>query len=203
MAREGYEMQRQLLLGFMLWLWVGVGEGHPPQAIAANTSTKLTVMVPMRDGVHLATDVWLPAGAGPWPVALTRSPFGRQNGGAISTRVSISGLVRGGIAAVLQDVRGRGASEGQALHLVNEGWGVRQDGLDTVTWIRQQPWCNGKIATFGWSYQGTNQLLLAGAGPDGIVGQNITSGAGSPYHYYYFQQGVWRKWWEPFFPANG
>src|SRR5262249_1439303 len=40
---------------------------------------------------------------------------------------------------------------------------------------------------------GTNQLLLAGTGPEGIVGQNITSGAGSPYHYAFFQQGVWRK----------
>jgi predicted acyl esterase len=186
-------MRRQVLIGLMLWLCAWVSGGHPQAAIAANTATKLTVMVPMRDGVHLATDVWLPAGAGPWPVALTRSPYDRRQGGAISARVGISALVGKGIAVASQDVRGRFASEGQARPYFDEGWGTRQDGLDTVNWIRQQPWCNGKIATFGWSYQGINQLLLAGAGPEGIVGQHITAGAGSVYHYVYFQQGVWRK----------
>jgi predicted acyl esterase len=175
-----------LLLLFLTLLVPGV-------VLAQTTSRRSTVMVPMRDGVHLATDVVLPAGDGPWPVALTRSPYGRQSGGAIGNRVSISSLVQRGIAVVLQDVRGRFASEGQPRPYVDEGWGIRQDGLDTVTWIRQQPWCNGKIATFGFSYQGINQLLLAGAGPEGIVGQHITAGVGSPYHYVLFQHGVWRK----------
>jgi predicted acyl esterase len=177
------------LLGLFGWA-IGV-YGLP--ASAANTPTQRTIMVPMRDGVHLATDVHLPAGDGPWAVALTRTPYGRSDGGSITARVSISGLVGKGIAVVSQDVRGRFDSEGLALPLADEGWGKRQDGLDTVNWIRQQPWCNGKIATFGSSYQAINQFLLAGAGPEGIVGQHITVGAGDVYHYFYFQQGVWRK----------
>src|SRR5262249_47247219 len=150
------------------------------------------------------TDIILPAGDGPWPAALTRSPYDRRNGGAISARGSFSKLVQRGIAVVLQDVRGRFASEGQARPYVDEGWGKRQDGLDTIDWIRQQPWSNGKIATFGFSYQGINQLLLAGTGPEGIVGQNITAGVGSPYHNAFFQQGVWRKgFMESWFLGNG
>jgi predicted acyl esterase len=162
-----------------------------PGAVLAQTSQKLTLMVPMRDGVRLATDVVLPAGTGPWPVALTRSLFGRQNLGAL-TRLPISGLVQNGIAVVSQDVRGRFDSEGRWLHGVDEGWGKLQDGLDTVLWIRQQPWCNGKIATFGFGYSGHNQLLLAGTGPEGIVGQSVTSGWGSAYHGF-FQQGAFSK----------
>jgi predicted acyl esterase len=158
---------------------------HParPQAAAP---VKLTAMVPMRDGTLLATDVYLPAGDGPWPVALARTPYGKggYNGPAVNQ-----------IGAVLaaQDVRGRGASKGQARPLVDEGWGERQDGADTVAWIRQQPWCNGKIATFGFSYSGINQLLLAGTGVEGIVGQHVSFGAGSVYHDVLFQHGVWRK----------
>jgi predicted acyl esterase len=91
------------LIAFMLWLCAWLGGAALPAAIAANTPTKLTVMAPMRDGVHLATDVHLPAGDGPWPVALTRTAYGRVNGGAISNRVSIQALVGNGIAVISQD----------------------------------------------------------------------------------------------------
>jgi predicted acyl esterase len=187
-------MRRGILFGLTLTLcsWL-VGTLTEPVS-AANTPTQLTVMVPMRDGVHLATDVYLPAGDGPWPVALTRSPYDRRTGTAIGARIpSLYDLRNRGIAVVSQSTRGRFTSEGQARPYLDEGWGTGQDGLDTVNWIRQQTWCNGKIATFGFSYQGVNQLLLAGAGPEGIVGQHVTSGAGSVYHHIYFQQGVWRK----------
>src|SRR5438270_4054561 len=131
-------MQRQILVGFVFALYGGVSGGYAPLATAASAPTKLTVMVPMRDGVRLATDVHLPAGDGPWPVALTRTPYGRSEGGSITARVSIPGLVRNGIAVVSQDVRGRFDLEGLALPLADEGWGKGQDGLDTVNWNRQQ-----------------------------------------------------------------
>src|SRR5436305_3148744 len=102
-------------------------------------------------------------------------------------------FAQNGIVLVLQDMRGRYASEGKALPLVDDGWGVRQDGFDTVAWIRQQSWCNGKIATFGCSHKGFAQLLLAGAGPEGIVGQVVTTGGGSAYDPYFFYHGVWTK----------
>ena len=188
-------MRRQFLLGFILWLCAWLGGGHPPRAMAANTPTKLTVMVPMRDGVHLATDVRLPAGDGPWPVALARTPYNKNNIQNFTT-MPLPGLTANGIVVVAQDVRGRFASEGQARMFVDDGRGTRQDGVDTVAWIRQQPWCNGKIATFGPSYVGMTQIQLASAAPDGIVGQYIAVAPISPYHYWTYQAGVFRKGWQ-------
>jgi putative CocE/NonD family hydrolase len=138
----------------------------------------------MRDGVHLATDVYLPAGDGPWPVALARTPYDRR--GYVSDRSAINHV---GIALVAQDVRGRFASEGKARMFVDDGRGVRQDGVDTVDWIRQQPWCNGKIATYGASYFGMTQIQLANAAPQGIVGQFIEVAPISPYHFWTYQNG--------------
>jgi predicted acyl esterase len=188
-------MQRHLLLSLLpaLFLWVN-GLCTAKIAAAAVTPTS-TVMVPMRDGTLLATDIYLPAGDGPWPVALARTPYGRTDfrnpSGGHGGIPSISFLTNG-MALVVQDVRGTGASKGEALFPVNEGWGEHQDGLDTVNWIRSQPWCNGKLATYGGSALGTTQLLLAGAGPQGVVGQYIRSAPGSRALNVYLN-GVWRK----------
>src|SRR5438270_2290420 len=165
-------MRRCVLLGLILPLCGGLGGMLTAPVSAASTPTKLTVMVPMRDGIHLATDVRLPAGDGPWPVALVRTPYDRTIL-AYYPITTWTQFAQYGIAVVVQDTRGRYASEGTALPLVDDGWGQRQDGLDTVAWIRQQPWCNGKVATFGGSYAGIGQLLLAGTGAEGLVGQIV------------------------------
>lgn len=85
----------------------------PGAARAQTRPPKSTVMVPMRDGTPLATDLYLPSGAGPWPVALVRTPYNKIGvGGQIGippTRFATSG-----IALLAQDVRGRGASKGTA-----------------------------------------------------------------------------------------
>jgi predicted acyl esterase len=174
---------------------------------AANVATRVTMKVPMRDGTLLATDVYLPAGDGPWPVALARTPYDRTDfrssdgghGGIPSSR-----FLKSGIALVVQDVRGKGASGGQPVPNVDDGWGERQDGLDTVNWLRSQTWCNGKIATYGGSSVGMSQIMLAGAGPEGIVGQYVRTAPGSLYLADY-QSGVWRKpadgWFSGNFPA--
>jgi predicted acyl esterase len=164
-------------------------------ALPAQTGAgKRTEQVAMRDGTLLATDIYLPAGAGLWPVALLRTPFDKNAMPANPfLRVRPADLVRTGIAAVVQDTRGRFASQGQARLFVHEGWGEHQDGADTVAWIRQQPWSNGKIATFGPSYMGSTQYLLAGAEPEGIVGQHVVTAPISPYHSWVYQNGVFRK----------
>jgi uncharacterized protein len=184
-------MRRPILWGFML-VWCGGVGGMLAGPVGAAVPLRSTVLVPMRDGVRLATDVYLPEGTGPWPVALARTPYGKRNVES-DTGVQLSGLRQSGIAVVAQDVRGRFASEGKARPSVDDGWGSLQDGFDTVTWIRQQPWANGKIATFGASSLGDYQYLLAGAGPEGIVGQHVSVGAFSPYHGELYQNGVFLK----------
>ncbi|MGQ9733087.1 MAG: CocE/NonD family hydrolase [Candidatus Zipacnadales bacterium] len=150
------------------------------------SSGKNTVMVPMADGIKLATDVWLPPGDGPWPVALARTPYDKNGlkGEAFNAQ---------GIVLVSQDVRGRFASEGEARPFIADGWGEHQDGLDTARWIVAQPWCNGKIATFGGSAVGITQYLLAGTHPPGLVACYPVVACASLYNGAFFEGGVFRK----------
>jgi len=148
-----------------------------------------TFRLAMRDGVRLATDVYLPEGRGPFPVILARTPYGR-----ISHAGAAIGFVRHGAVVVLQDMRGRFDSEGENLPFIGCGWGQHQDGVDTLTWIRHQPWCNGKIATIGGSAGGITQNLLAGAATTNApTAQYITVAAASLYHDIAYTGGAFRK----------
>jgi predicted acyl esterase len=173
----------RVALGSAVLLAIGGGVGHAQEASAARPVVE---QVAMRDGVRLATAVWRPEGAGPWPVALARTPYNKD---------AIRGdrFLKEGIVLVAQDVRGRFASEGVARPFADDAWGERQDGLDTVNWIRRQPWCSGRIATFGGSAVGITQLLLAGAGPEGIAGQHVVVAPVSLFHGCFYQDGVFRK----------
>ena len=145
---------------------------------------KQTFMVPMRDGVRLATDVYLPEGKGPFPVILIRTPYDKN----ALFGIGMEGRKRG-YAVVIQDTRGRYASEGANLPFESDA----KDGYDTVQWITKQEWCNGKIGTWGGSALGITQLLLAGTGAKNIVAQHITVGAPSLYHDAVFTGGEFRK----------
>lgn len=151
-------------------------------------SLKQTVMIPMRDGVRLATDIYLPQGQGPFPAILVRTTY---------NKAGLRGLgedgVRRGYAVVIQDTRGRYASEGENLPFETDGWwGGRQDGLDTVEWMARQPWC-GTIGTLGGSALGITQLLLAGTGTKLVKAQVIHVGAPRAYGDMAFSGGVFRK----------
>ena len=126
--------------------------------VAALSSVRVwakTVMVPMRDGTRLATEVELPPAGGPkFPVVLVRTVYGRNDGFGRT-------ITKHGMAAVLQDTRGYGDSEGEKMQFDADGWGTLRDGQDTVEWVKKQPWCNGKIGTWGVSALGITQNLLA------------------------------------------
>jgi predicted acyl esterase len=145
-----------------------------------------TYKVAMSDGVKLATDVFLPPGKGPFPVLLSRTPYGRKRG-------SPTGHLRAGYAVVKQDMRGRFDSEGENLPFIGCGWVKYRDGADTVAWIRRQPWCNGKIGTMGASAGGITQNLLAAAGPEGLTAQYIAVATASLYHHAAYVGGALRK----------
>ncbi len=114
------------------------------------------VMVPMRDGVRLSTDLYFPAGAqGPYSTILMRTPYGKDQeypyGGSIPL------LVEAGYAVAFQDTRGRFASEGEYTVRFSD----REDGYDAVSWLVDQPWSDEQVATFGFSYRGETQITLA------------------------------------------
>jgi len=106
----------------------------------------------MRDGVQLATDVYLPETEGPVPVVLTRLPYDK-NGEIIRIDVFAEALLERGYALVAQDTRGKFRSEGETVPWVNEAL----DGYDTIDWIVKQPWSNGRVGMTGLSYVGFTQ----------------------------------------------
>jgi putative CocE/NonD family hydrolase len=113
------------------------------------------VAVPMRDGVKLIADVYLPPGNGPWPVILMRTPYNRAAGNGAAQPF------RAHYAVVVQDTRGRYESGGEFTPFLPEV----TDGYDTVEWAASQPWSNGKVGMTGGSYLGIVQVLAAIARP--------------------------------------
>jgi putative CocE/NonD family hydrolase len=139
-------------------------------------------MVQMRDGVHLATDIYLPSDGEFWPVLFERTPYNKTGTNHADRTEKIASpiskpeiamqLAQAGYAVVIQDCRGRFHSEGEFKKYVNEG----EDGYDTLSWILQQPWCNGRIGTFGLSYGAHVQTALAALGPPGLSALWMDSG---------------------------
>jgi len=122
------------------------------------------VMVPMRDGVRLATDVYRLEGAPPEPVLLARTPYDKEHIIAASNAFDILRAVQAGYVVVIQDVRGRFASEGEFNPQFQEG----RDGVDTIAWTVAQPWSRGIVGTFGGSYLGCTQWLAAREQPQAL-----------------------------------
>jgi putative CocE/NonD family hydrolase len=139
-------------------------------------------MVPMRDGVRLATDVHLPDRTGRFPVIMERTPYGRH----LPSRSEITAADRTpasrdalaacftahGYAVVYQDTRGRYGSEGLFVKYLSDG----EDGFDTCVWLRKQPWCDGRICTMGLSYAAHTQAALGCLDPPGLIAQVLDCG---------------------------
>lgn len=128
---------------------------------------------PMRDGVSLATDIYLPARDGapidqPWPTVLTRTPYDKLGFAADG-----EWWAKRGYARVLQDVRGRFASEGDFYLLKNEA----EDGYDTIEWLADQPWSDGQVGTVGTSYMGWVQSAAAALNPPHLSAMWVNQGA--------------------------
>ena len=166
-----------------------------PPVTAAPSGPPVTMMhlqAKMRDGVRLDTSVWLPATAGNFPVVLIRTPYKTE------FRSFEKRLLAEGYAVVEQHERGRYLSEGEMRMLGR----ADEDGWDTLDWITQQAWSNGRIATYGCSSSAENQLKLASlnhpahkamiAGSSGVgiaeVGPHREQGN-------FWRGGVWQMGW--------
>lgn len=129
-------------------------------------SASMDVMIPMRDGVHLATDVYRPADAdgkpvdSQFPVIIGRTSYDKSNP-VIWVNPVARFFVSHGYVVLLQDLRGRGVSEGtgQYHHTANQQEGP--DGFDTIEWAASQPWSNGKVGMVGSSHGGIVQNMAS------------------------------------------
>jgi predicted acyl esterase len=118
--------------------------------------------VRVRDGVRLATDVYLPTSPGreaqDLPTVLIRLPYDKNSRYVFTDRIAERFTARG-YAVAVQDVRGKFRSEGATLPFVHES----ADGYDTIEWITHQAWSNGRVGMFGDSYYGNTQWAAVAA----------------------------------------
>jgi uncharacterized protein len=155
------------------------------------TVVETDVMVAMRDGVKLATDIYRPGPAGKpgedrFPVLVSRTPYNKAAGKSMGMHCASRGYV-----AVVQDCRGRFQSQGDFYPLLREG----QDGYDTIEWAAAQPWSNGKVGSMGGSYVGWAQYQAAAERPPHLVAM-FASVAGSQFRPYYggIPTANWPSW---------
>ncbi len=153
------------------------------------------VMMPMRDGVRLATDIYRPKGAaGRVPIVFVRTPYNFNfwdvRNGVPADMSAPLGAVKRGYAYVIQNERGHFFSEGQ--------WDILgpplTDGYDALEWLSKQPWSNGKIGTTGCSSTAEWQLAVAALGHPAFAAMNVQGfGAGVGRVRPYYEQGNWYR----------
>jgi len=162
-----------------------------PSSGSALGVKKITRMVPMRDGTRLATDVYLPqVTLKAYPAVLIRTPYGKNR---ITIRHARYALHNHCIL-VVQDLRGRFQSQGDgALVFHDDGWENNRDGHETIRWISRQPWCNGKVGTWGPSAMGIVQNLMAPDAPPSLQAQFVMMAFSNMYTQAVYQGGAFRK----------
>ncbi len=169
------------------------------------------VFIKMRDGVHVAADIYSPDVAGKYPALLGFSPYCKdaQNlpvpartsdplfgNGGIECGIS-EYFVSRGYVHVIADTRGTGLSEG--------AYGVfskkeQEDGYDVVEWIAKQPWCNGNVGMLGMSYFAMIQYLVAALRPPHLKAIMPVDGATDIYRQWGYHGGILDigfalRWW--------
>ena len=142
------------------------------------------VMVPMRDDVLLATDVYVPTGDGPWPCVLSRTPYNKNGNRGVAQR-----YVDQGYAFVAQDCRGKFESKGKYDPFKMDHY----DGYDTVEWIARQKWSNGKVGMLGGSALGITTNLAATQVPPHLICGYVIVAPASARRNTVYMGGVYRK----------
>ncbi len=156
--------------------------------------TDQKIMMPMRDGVRLATDIYRPKSAAPVPIIFSRTPYNFNSWGDGEERTRTAErayeAVKRGYAYVVQNERGRYFSEGE--------WDILgvplTDGYDAFSWMKDQPWSNGKIGTLGCSSTAEWQMAVAALDHPShaaMVPQGYGAGVGRIGDYY--EQGNWYR----------
>jgi putative CocE/NonD family hydrolase len=167
-------------------LRVQAAQGAPP-LISSGMVTQYDVPMKTRDGVLLRADVYRPNTPDKFPVILMRTPYDKSVNWAVSP---VSKMVSRGYVVIIQDVRGRYASEGDWYPFRHE----QADGFDTVEWAAALPYSDGKVGMIGASYVGATQMLAAIGQPPHLaaIAPNMTA---SNYHDgWTYQSGAFEQW---------
>ena len=178
-------MRRLGLFGWLLTLSCAFAQiNHSPRQPVLEKD----VAIPMRDGVLLRADLLRPSDEGRFPVLVYRTPYGKEF--ALREYTTFKKAVERGYAVVVQDVRGRYASDGEFRPYQNEG----RDGYDTIEWAARQTWSDGDIGTFGLSYPGAVQWLAAVEDPPHLKAMVPAMTFSTPQNFFY-SHGLWDLSW--------
>jgi uncharacterized protein len=158
--------------------WVDCGRG---------VRLERDVRCAMSDGIELVSDHYYPSGFASHPTLLMRQPYGREIASTVVYAHPVW-FARHGYNVVIQDVRGRGDSQGEFYPFRNEG----RDGAETIAWLRTRPESNGLVGMYGFSYQGMTQLLAAAEQPEGLACIAPGMTAHDLYHDWFYHQGALR-----------
>jgi putative CocE/NonD family hydrolase len=153
---------------------------HPdaplPESMAGEGAQ--TVRIPLTDGTELTADLYLPDSAGPFPVLMEVTPYGRRSPFAFAGEHAF--WTSKGYAFIIVDARGAGESGGQLRFMAD----ARRDGPQIVEWAAKQPWSVGKVGMRGSSYSGSYPLQTAAGSPAGLAcispNANFQSGFNGP-----------------------
>ncbi len=129
------------------------------------------IMIPMRDGKRLSAYVFFPAGEGKWPAIFEQRYADISSAGSHKAAAKFA---EGGFVIALVNYRGSHESEGVYRGYRGLQWGPLRDGYDVCEWLAAQPWCTGKIGTYGGSQAGYAQNYLAVTQPPHLVSQYMT-----------------------------
>ena len=143
------------------------------------------VPVTMRDGVTLRADIYRPKADGKFPVLLQRTPYDKDGDVGFGLKAAARGYV-----VIIQDVRGRYASEGEWYTFRHEP----NDGFDTVEWAAALPYADGRVGMFGGSYVGATQMLAAIAHPPHLAGICPFVTASNYHSNWTYQGGAFQQW---------
>ncbi|MDZ4698934.1 MAG: CocE/NonD family hydrolase [Rhodothermales bacterium] len=182
------------ILAGLLLIPAARAQDNPRAELEAIAVIDQKVMMPMRDGVRLATDIYRPKSGGPVPVIFSRTPYnfnswrdGEENAGTYRAALD---AVKRGYAYVVQNERGRFFSEGE--------WDILgtplTDGDDAFTWMAGQPWSNGKVGAIGCSSTAEWQMAVASQDHPALaamVAQGYGAGVGRIGDWY--EQGNWYR----------
>jgi putative CocE/NonD family hydrolase len=167
---------RSLRLFFLLSLMIIVSFAHADN----NFLKEQDVTVMTSDSVALATDVYMPDEKGPFPTVFIRTAYGKTQYNIFANFFAVNGY-----AVVVQDIRGKWSSAGDMIPFISE----QADGLQTLSWIEAQPWCDGNIGMWGASYLSYCALAVASSTPASLKtifcisgwlnGENINSPGGA------------------------
>ncbi len=151
-----------------------------------DVTVELNVAVPMRDGVRLFADIYRPVGDATYPTLVLRTPYNKTTAQSDIGFAHPAWYASQGYIVLVQDTRGRWASEGEFYPFLNEG----EDGYDTVQFAAGLPFANGEVGSFGFSYAGLNQLLTAVLRPPNLKAIAPAFTSSSPYESWTYHQGA-------------